>query len=53
MDGPSEVGDLEVALHVEQEVLRLDITVDHLQHGYRERGLTKSHNNTRIDDTAS
>ena len=33
MDGPAEVGDLEVALHVEQEVLRLDITVDHLKQG--------------------
>ena len=31
MDGPAEVGDLEVALHVEQQVLRLDITVDHLK----------------------
>ena len=33
MDGPAEVGNLEVALHVEQEVLRLDITVDHLKQG--------------------
>ena len=32
VDGPAEVGDLEVALHVEEEVLRLDITVDHLKH---------------------
>ena len=32
MDGPAEVCDLEVALHVEEKVLRLDITVDHLKH---------------------
>ena len=30
--GPPEVGDLEVALHVEEEVLGLDVAVDHL-HG--------------------
>ena len=29
---PPEVGDLEVALHVQQQVLRLDVSVDHL-HG--------------------
>ena len=28
--GPPEVGDLEVALHVEEEVLGLDVAVDHL-----------------------
>ena len=33
MDGPAEVCDLEVALHVEEKVLRLDITVDHLKQG--------------------
>ena len=32
VDGPAEVGDLELALHVEEKVLRLDITVDHLKH---------------------
>ena len=28
--GPPEVGDLEVTLHVEEEVLGLDVAVDHL-----------------------
>ena len=30
MHGPPEVGDLEVTLHVEEEVLGLDVAVDHL-----------------------
>ena len=32
MHGPPEVGDLEVTLHVEEEVLGLDVPVDHV-HG--------------------
>ena len=37
--GPPEVGDLEVALHVEEEVLGLDVAVDHLHRMAVRQGL--------------
>ena len=37
--GPPEVGDLEVALHVEEEVLGLDVAVDHLHRVAVRQGL--------------
>ena len=40
---PPEVGDLEVALHVEEEVLGLDVAVDHL-HRVAVRQRLDSHN---------